>query len=107
TCRNFWSRATRTCNLSPMYAIAFPAIDPIAIELGPLVIRWYSLAYVFGILLGWQYAKRLAPRTDGRVASAHVDDFIIWATLGVILGGRLGYVLFYRPDYFSDNPLEI
>jgi len=90
-----------------MYAIAFPAIDPVAIEIGPLVIRWYSLAYVLGILLGWQYAKRLAPRTEGRIESVHIDDFIIWATLGVILGGRLGYVLFYRPGYFIDNPLEI
>lgn len=90
-----------------MYAIAFPAIDPIALELGPLVIRWYSLAYVMGILLGWQYGMRLADRTDGRIERGHVDDFILWATLGVILGGRLGYVLFYKPDYFLANPLEI
>lgn len=90
-----------------MYAIAFPAIDPVAIELGPLVIRWYSLAYVLGILLGWQYAMRLTNRTDGRTDRSHIDDFIVWATLGVILGGRLGYVLFYRPGYFIDNPLEI
>ena len=90
-----------------MYAIAFPAIDPIAIGLGPIVIRWYSLAYVFGIVLGWQYAMRLTKRTDGRIDRAHIDDFIVWATLGVILGGRLGYVLFYRPGYFIDNPLEI
>lgn len=90
-----------------MYAIAFPAIDPVALELGPVVIRWYSLAYVFGIILGWQYAMRLTSRTEGRVDRAHVDDFIVWATLGVILGGRLGYVLFYRPGYFLENPAEI
>ena len=59
-----------------MYAIAFPAIDPIALELGPLAIRWYSLAYVVGILGGWQYAMRLADRTAGRVTRAHIDDFI-------------------------------
>ena len=94
-----------------MYAIAFPAIDPIALELGPLAIRWYSLAYVAGILLGWRYGMRLADRTpdvaNGGVDRSHVDDFILWATLGVILGGRLGYVLFYKPVYFLHNPLEI
>ena len=90
-----------------MYAIAFPAIDPIAIELGPLVIRWYSLAYVLGILLGWRYALRLADRTEGAVSREHIDDFVVWATLGIVLGGRLGYVLFYRPDFYFANPLEI
>lgn len=90
-----------------MYAIAFPAIDPIALEIGPLAIRWYSLAYVAGILLGWRYGMRLADRTDGGVDRSHVDDFILWATLGIILGGRLGYVLFYKPGYFIDNPMEI
>jgi phosphatidylglycerol:prolipoprotein diacylglycerol transferase len=90
-----------------MYAIAFPAIDPVALALGPVVVRWYSLAYVFGIVLGWQYAMRLTTRTDGRVDRAHIDDFVVWATLGIILGGRLGYVLFYRPGYFIDNPMEI
>jgi phosphatidylglycerol:prolipoprotein diacylglycerol transferase len=90
-----------------MYAIAFPAFDPVAFEIGPLVIRWYSLAYVVGILAGWQYAMRLADRTGGRIERSHVDDFIVWATLGVILGGRLGYVLFYKPGYFLGNPIEI
>jgi phosphatidylglycerol:prolipoprotein diacylglycerol transferase len=90
-----------------MYAIAFPAIDPVAFELGPVVIRWYSLAYVTGILAGWQYAMRLADRTGGQVARSHIDDFIIWATLGVILGGRLGYVLFYKPGYYLENPARI
>ena len=90
-----------------MYAIAFPAIDPIAIGLGPVVVRWYSLAYVFGILLGWQYAMRLTTRTEDGVSRAHIDDFVIWATLGIILGGRLGYVLFYQPGYYFNNPLEI
>ena len=90
-----------------MYAIAYPAIDPVAIGLGPVVIRWYSLAYVLGIVLGWQYAMRIAARTDGRIDRSHIDDFVVWATLGVILGGRLGYVLFYRPGYYIDNPSEI
>ena len=90
-----------------MFAIAFPAIDPILFEIGPLAIRWYSLAYVAGILLGWRYGMRLADKTGGNVDRSLVDDFILWATLGVILGGRLGYVLFYKPLYFIENPLEI
>jgi len=90
-----------------MYAIAFPAIDPVAFGIGPVVVRWYSLAYVLGIVLGWQYAMRLAKRTDGAVDRSHVDDFVVWATLGVILGGRLGYVLFYRPGYYFESPFEI
>ena len=90
-----------------MLAIAFPAIDPIAIEFGPLVIRWYSLAYVVGILLGWRYMLRLARRPPGVVENLAIDDFILWATLGVILGGRLGYVLFYRPGFYIDNPAQI
>ncbi|MBK19528.1 MAG: prolipoprotein diacylglyceryl transferase [Rhodospirillaceae bacterium] len=90
-----------------MYALAFPAIDPIALELGPLVIRWYSLAYVAGILLGWRYIIILAAKSDIGVDRGHVDDFIIWATLGIILGGRFGYVIFYNPGYFADNPLLI
>ena len=90
-----------------MFAIAFPAIDPVALELGPLVIRWYSLAYVAGILLGWRYIIILAAKSDNGVERVHVDDFIIWATLGIILGGRLGYVIFYNPVYFAENPMLI
>lgn len=90
-----------------MYAIAFPAIDPVAIEMGPVAVRWYSLAYVFGILFGWRYAMRLASRAGGSIERQHIDDFMIWATLGIILGGRLGYVLFYRPYLFIENPSEI
>ncbi len=90
-----------------MLAIAFPLIDPVAIELGPLVIRWYSLAYVVGIVLGWRYMLRLAARPPGLVVRLDIDDFILWATLGVILGGRLGYVLFYRPGFYFANPMEI
>ncbi len=90
-----------------MFAIAFPAIDPVAIELGPFVVRWYSLAYIAGIVLGWRYMLRLTERTGGAVERAHVDDFVVWATLGIVLGGRLGFVLFYRPDFYLAHPLEI
>jgi phosphatidylglycerol---prolipoprotein diacylglyceryl transferase len=88
-------------------AIAFPSIDPVLFEIGPFAIRWYALAYVAGLLLGWRYMRRLAEGPP-RVASAHqVDDFLLWATLGVVLGGRLGYVLFYRPDLFAGDPLAV
>ena len=91
-----------------MFAIAFPAIDPVAIAIGPVSIRWYALAYVAGILLAWRYMIILARRqTPQSVTSQDIDDFVLWATLGVVLGGRLGYVLFYKPAHFIQNPLEI
>lgn len=89
-----------------MLAIAFPVIDPVAISLGPLVIRWYALAYIAGLLLGWRYCRYLASR-GGPVTPDAFDDFLTWATLAVVIGGRLGYVLFYKPAYHLANPLEI
>ena len=90
-----------------MFAIAYPAIDPIALEIGPIAIRWYSLAYVVGILLSWRYMIRLIRRSPGAIEAVHIDDLIVWGTLGIILGGRIGYTIFYKPVYFLDNPLEI
>lgn len=90
-----------------MLAIAFPAIDPVAVEIGPVAIRWYALSYVVGILLGWAYMARVVRLPPRVMTRAEVDDFVVWVTLGVILGGRLGYVFFYNPAYFVDNPLEI
>ena len=90
-----------------MLTIGFPAIDPIAIEVGPIVIRWYSLAYVAGILLGWRYMIILTAQANNGIKRLHIDDFIIWATLGIIIGGRLGYVIFYKPTFFVENPLLI
>lgn len=86
--------------------LPFPAIDPVAIAIGPLAIRWYALAYIAGILLGWWYIQWLN-RRHAVMARTDVGDFVVWTTLGVILGGRLGYVLFYKPGYYLDNPLEI
>ena len=90
-----------------MFAIAYPAIDPIAIEIGPIVIRWYALAYVVSILISWRYMIRLIRRSTGEIQSVHIDDLIVWATAGIILGGRIGYTMFYKPAYFLDNPFEI
>jgi phosphatidylglycerol:prolipoprotein diacylglycerol transferase len=87
------------------FVIAYPAIDPVLIEIGPFAIRWYALAYLAGILLGWQYGRWLATRSPHLARPEDVDDFVLWATLGIVLGGRLGYVLFYRPGFYVDNPL--
>jgi phosphatidylglycerol:prolipoprotein diacylglycerol transferase len=90
-----------------LLAIPFPAIDPVLVEVGPLVIRWYALAYIAGIVLGWRLARRLATLRPVAATPEQIDDFVTWVTLGIILGGRLGYVLFYRPGYYLFHPLEI
>ncbi len=89
-----------------MFAILFPAIDPVAIAIGPFAIRWYALAYIAGIVLGWRYALYLADRPPVFMTRRDMDDFILWLTLGIILGGRLGYVLFYKPSFYFSEPLE-
>ena len=79
----------------------------IALDLGFFQLRWYSLAYLFGIVLGWWYLLRLLREPGAPMAKRHADDMVFYATLGIILGGRLGYVLFYRPGFYLQNPLEI
>ncbi len=88
-------------------AIDFSSIDPVAFSLGPVVIRWYALAYVTGILLGWRYALWLVKGRSDKPDSGHIDDFVSWAIVGIMLGGRLGYVLFYNFDFYASNPLHI
>src|SRR5579863_8668901 len=90
----------------PLFAIPFPAIDPVAVAIGPFAIRWYALAYIVGLLIGWRYCLFLADRPPGLVARNHIDDFLVWATLGVVLGGRIGYVLFYNLPHYIDHPIE-
>jgi phosphatidylglycerol:prolipoprotein diacylglycerol transferase len=89
-----------------MPGIPFPNIDPVAIEIGPLAIRWYALAYIVGILLGWRYCLRLARRDSLRPNAQDFDDFVVWAVLGIILGGRIGYVVFYNAAHYLQNPLD-
>jgi phosphatidylglycerol:prolipoprotein diacylglycerol transferase len=96
----------------PLLVIPFPAFDPVLVHLGPFAIRWYALGYIFGILIGWGYARALlrAEKPWGGKApltAIELDDFIVWVTLGIILGGRLGYVLFYNLPHFISHPLEI
>ncbi|MEC9367346.1 MAG: prolipoprotein diacylglyceryl transferase [Pseudomonadota bacterium] len=95
-----------------LFVIPFPAFDPVAFEVGPLAIRWYGLAYMFGILAGWQYARSLFANQalwNGKPPGPPViaDDVLLWITLGIVLGGRLGFVLFYEPAYFLANPQEV
>jgi phosphatidylglycerol---prolipoprotein diacylglyceryl transferase len=92
--------------------LTFPHIDPVLISIGPLAVRWYALAYIVGIIAGWIYARAIiaAPKLWGGPAPltvADYDDFIVWITLGIILGGRIGYVLFYNFPHFSQHPIEI
>jgi phosphatidylglycerol---prolipoprotein diacylglyceryl transferase len=92
--------------------LPFPAINPVLIHLGPLAIRWYALAYIVGIIAGWFYARTIiaSEKFWGGPAPLKVidfDDFIVWITLGIILGGRTGYVLFYNFPRFAENPIQI
>ena len=93
-------------------AITFPAIDPVAISIGPLAIRWYALSYISGIVLGWIYARGLIRSEKlwggpAPIAPVQLDDFILWVTIGIILGGRTGYVLFYNLPFFIQHPAAI
>ena len=87
--------------------VPFPVIDPVAVELGPLAIRWYALAYLVGLIVGWRLARRLAVAPPRLMRPERVDDLLAWMVLGVVAGGRLGYVLFYKPGYYLANPDEI
>jgi phosphatidylglycerol:prolipoprotein diacylglycerol transferase len=96
----------------PFFVIPFPAFDPVLVHLGPLAIRWYALAYIFGILLGWLYARALIRNSrlwggSAPMTLVEFDDFVLWVTLGIILGGRIGYVLFYNLPHFAAHPVEI
>jgi phosphatidylglycerol:prolipoprotein diacylglycerol transferase len=90
-----------------MMALAFPAIDPVAIQLGPLQIHWYGVAYVAGIALGWWAAIRLAAHAPQVASRQQLDDFVTWATIGILVGGRLFHVLVYAPSHYLANPLRI
>ena len=96
----------------PISVLPFPAIDPVLVSIGPFAVRWYALAYICGILLGWLYARTIIAnqRLWGGPApftATDFDDFVLWVTLGIILGGRVGYVLFYNFDFFIAHPVEM
>lgn len=98
-------------SLLPVLALPYPMIDPVLVAIGPVAIRWYALSYIAGIVLGWWAALRMVRREaiwagPAPVSPAQIDDFIVWVTLGIILGGRIGYILFYgfvyQPDQYAD-----
>ena len=89
------------------FAIPLPQIDPVLFSIGPLAVRWYALSYVAGVVLGWQLLRRRAAVSTDELSADNIDDFLVWATIGIILGGRLGYVFFYNFQYFLANPSEI
>ncbi len=94
-------------------ALPYPVIDPVLVNIGPLPIRWYALAYISGILLGWRYILDLL-KTESLwgarkplLSPVQLDDLILWITLGIIVGGRIGHVVFYTPQILLADPLEI
>ena len=87
--------------------LMFPQIDPVAIAVGPFAIRWYALAYIVAIVSGWRLVRRWVQLSPAVATPLQADDFLTWATLGVIIGGRLGYVLFYQPLAFLMAPWRI
>lgn len=94
-------------------ALAFPNIDPVAFSIGPFSVKWYAIAYVAGLVFAVWYIKRLVRNETlwcgkpSTISAQQADDLFLWITLGVILGGRLGYVLFYKPLHFLSHPQEV
>jgi phosphatidylglycerol---prolipoprotein diacylglyceryl transferase len=84
--------------------LLFPQFDPVIVQLGPLAIRWYALAYIVSLVLGWRLVRRFVRLAPVVATELQVDDFLTWATLGVVLGGRIGYVLFYQPGVYLAHP---
>jgi phosphatidylglycerol:prolipoprotein diacylglycerol transferase len=93
--------------------LPFPNIDPVALAIGPVAIRWYALAYLFGVILGAAYGylllrnERLWHRGAPPFPAKDIWDFAFWAMLSIVIGGRIGYVLFYNLPYYLQNPLEM
>lgn len=90
-----------------MNGLDFPQISPVLFSLGPIDIRWYSLAYLFGILIGWWLIVRNVKKYDLKLSKENIEDFIFYLTLGIVIGGRLGYVIFYGGTAFWMNPLQV
>jgi phosphatidylglycerol:prolipoprotein diacylglycerol transferase len=99
--------------LLPLASLPFPNINPVIVQIGPLAVHWYGVGYIVGILFAWWYAKRLVtnsrlwPNGTLPMKPEDLDDFIVWAAIGVVLGGRTGYVLFYDLPRYIAHPLDI
>jgi len=85
----------------------YPEFDPVALRIGPLAVRWYGITYLVGFAAAWYLGRRRAARVDSPVTPVQVDDLIFYAALGIILGGRIGYMLFYGFDQILENPLNL
>lgn len=91
-----------------LLALAYPMIDPVAIQIGPFAIRWYALAYIVGLLIGWRLVLwHIGRVSDPPMKRNDADDFLVWAIVAVILGGRIGYIVFYNPAFYLQNPIEV
>lgn len=96
--------------LDTLLAIPYPRIDPTAFAVGPFAVRWYALAYVAGLVFAWWHVRQIVagrPKAQRIMEPKDVDDLLFWATFGVVLGGRLGYVLFYKPGYYIEHLDEV
>jgi phosphatidylglycerol:prolipoprotein diacylglycerol transferase len=97
----------------PTFVLPFPAIDPVAVNIGPLPLRWYALAYIAGFVLGWLFMRTLASNDrlwapgQPKPSLEGLDDLLVYVAFGVIIGGRLGHVLIYDPGYYLAQPQEI
>lgn len=109
----FLSATPNAPNTHVIAVVTFPDFNPVLLQMGPIAIRWYALAYIAGILLGWAYGRRLlaTPKLWGvsgpPLSGLQLDDLVLWITTGIIVGGRLGYVVFYEPALVWRAPLEI
>ncbi len=96
-----------------LLALPFPNLDPVALQIGPFAIKWYGLAYLAGLLLGWLYIRRLLSQPKlwandtPPFPPSKVDDLLLYITVGVVAGGRLGFVFFYEPAYYLAHPQDI
>ncbi len=99
--------------MMPLFVLPFPAINPVLLEIGPFQLRWYALGYIFGILAAWWYSRRLVADTrlwgpaGPPLTPSHLDDLVVYATIGIVAGGRIGYVLVYDLQAFLGDPLQI
>jgi phosphatidylglycerol:prolipoprotein diacylglycerol transferase len=97
----------------PLAALPFPNIDPVIVRLGPVAIHWYGIAYIAGILFVWWYSKRLVsnprlwPAGRSPIKPEDIDDFLLWAAIGVVAGGRIGYILFYDLTRYIEHPEDM
>lgn len=90
-----------------MFVLPFPAIDPVLLHLGPLKIHWYGIAYAVGIIFGWRYSRYLVKNHLPNFSPQYLDNFVTWLVMSIVLGGRLGHILFYDLQHYLKYPAEI